>query len=96
VDAECEGLAAETAILISEIVEFTAEARCFVLEDRVLDCAVYEGHGDPDAAASFAREVIEAISGPRSYVIDVGLISVVNVNYFCRSTTTISAGRDGG
>jgi hypothetical protein len=73
--AECEGLPAETAILLSEIVALTAEARCFVLEGRVLDCAVYEGDGDPEGAAAFAREMVEAIAGPRSYVLDVGLVS---------------------
>lgn len=74
-DAECAGLPAETAILLSEIVAFTAEARCFVLEGRVLDCAVYEGEGDLDAAVAFARALVAAVSGPRAYVLDVGLIS---------------------
>lgn len=71
---ECEGLPAETAILTSEIVELVAEARCFVRDGHVLDCSVYEGEADPEAAAAFAREMAAAVPGPRAYVLDVGLI----------------------
>lgn len=73
--AACEGLPAETEILVSEIVDFSAEARCFVLDGRVLDCAIYEGDADLEAAAAFAHEVAAAaVPGPRAYVLDVGLI----------------------
>lgn len=72
--AECAGLDAETAILVSEVVEFAAEARCFVLDGRVLDCSVYEGEGDIDAAAALAGQVVATVPGPRTYVADVGLI----------------------
>ncbi len=73
--AECRGLSADSAILVSEIVEFVAEARCFVMDGRVLDCSVYEGDADAEAAAAFAREVASALPGPRAYVLDVGLIT---------------------
>ncbi len=73
--AECQGLAAETAIVVSEIVEFSAEARSFVLDGDVLDCAVYEGAGDADVAAALAREIVQGIPGPRAYVVDVGFIT---------------------
>jgi hypothetical protein len=73
--AECPGLPADTAILVSEVVEFSAEARSFVLDGDVLDCAVYEGEGETSTAAALVREIVEAIPGPREYVIDVGFIT---------------------
>ena len=73
--AECQGLAAETAIVVSEIVEFSAEARSFVLDGDGPDCAVYEGAGDADVAAALAREIVQGIPGPRVYVVDVGFIT---------------------
>lgn len=73
--AECDGLPAETAILVSEVVEFSAEARCFVLDGLVLDCAVHEGDAARDEAAAFAREMAATVPGPRAYVLDVGWIA---------------------
>jgi len=71
---ECDGLALDTEILTSEVVDFIAEARCFVHDGQVLDCAVYEGAGDPAIAAACAVDVIRTINCPRSFVIDLGLI----------------------
>jgi hypothetical protein len=45
------------------------------MDGRVLDCSVYEGDADAEAAAAFAREVASALPGPRAYVLDVGLIT---------------------
>lgn len=72
---ECVGLAADTALLVSTVVTFAAEARCFVLDGRVLDCAIYEGQGDATAAAAAAGEIVAAISGPRAFVLDLGLVA---------------------
>jgi hypothetical protein len=71
---ECEGLSTETAILTSEVVDFLAEARCFVLDNRVLDCAVYEGMADLESARVFAQEIVTMVTGPRAYVLDIGWI----------------------
>jgi hypothetical protein len=72
--AECRGLDGETAILVSEPVTFIAEARCFILEGRVLDCAIYDGDGDTTAAASTAAELLRDLTVPRAVVVDMGLI----------------------
>jgi hypothetical protein len=71
---ECSGLPPDTEILTSSVVDFVAEARCFVLDGKVLDCAVYEGAGEPSAAAACAIQVIGAIQCPRAFVIDLGLL----------------------
>lgn len=70
--AECAGLPPEIGVLVSEVVNFTAEARCFVLDGRVLDCSVYEGTASRADALAFAREVAERLPDPCTYVLDVG------------------------
>jgi hypothetical protein len=72
--AECTGLPVETIVLVSEVVAFGAEARAFVLDGQVLDCALYEGVGDVHAAVAAARAVAAAVPVPRSVVLDVGFI----------------------
>jgi len=72
---ECRGLADDTAILVSEVVTFSAEARCFIQDGRVLDCAMYEGDGDTTAAANAARDIVAAINCPRAFVLDIGFIA---------------------
>jgi hypothetical protein len=69
---ECEGLEAETQVLVSEIVEFTAEARAFLLDGRVETCAVYEGEAEVQKAISFVVAFAKANQLPRTCVIDVG------------------------
>lgn len=71
---ECRGLASDTAILVSEIVRFAAEVRCFVLGNRVLDAALYEGNGIPEEAAEFVTKLAQRVAFPRAVVVDVGLI----------------------
>ncbi len=71
---ECSGLPPDTEILTSSVVDFVAEARCFVLDGEVLDCAVYEGAGEPTAATACAIQVIDTIQCPRTFVIDLGLL----------------------
>ena len=70
----CRGLEGETVVLVSEPVTFIAEARCFVLDGRVLDCAIYDGHGDTIAAANAAAELLADLPLPRAVVVDMGLI----------------------
>lgn len=71
---ESEGLAPDTAIFVSEVVTFAAEARAFVLQGEVLDAAVYEGGGDVEAVESFVTELAKTDLLPRTVVVDVGLI----------------------
>ena len=80
------GLTFDYPIWISEVVEFKAEWRCFVLDGRVLDVRPYTG----DYHAQFEPSVIdEAIScwkdAPIAYGLDIGVTSdgrtlVVEVN----------------
>src|SRR5208282_5622403 len=72
--AECRGLLPDTAIFVSETVAFSAEARTFVLDGRVLDAAVYEGKGEASGAGEFVTTLTRAMSLPRTFVVDVGLI----------------------
>ena len=72
--AECRGLDHQSLILVSEPVTFTAEARCFVLEGHVLDCALYEGQADTTAAASATMDLLRDVQVPRAVVVDMGLI----------------------
>lgn len=72
---ESRGLTADTSVMISEVVNFTAEVRTFVLGGRVLDGCLYEGTpkniNDAWATAELAAQ---AISLPPAVVIDVGYI----------------------
>lgn len=80
------GLPFDYPIWISEVVEFIAEWRCFVLDGRVLDVRPYTG----DYHAQFDPSVIDkAIScwkdAPIAYGLDIGVTSdgrtlVVEVN----------------
>jgi hypothetical protein len=72
--AECHGLSPDTALFVSELVAFSAEARTFVLDGRVLDAAVYEGNGEASGAGTFVTALTHAISLPRTVVVDVGFI----------------------
>lgn len=73
--AECRGLPPDTPVLVSEIVQLTAEVRCFVLNHEVLDAALYEGAADRTEALRFATEVIAAVTLPRAVVLDLGHIA---------------------
>ena len=72
---ECRGLTRETAVVVAEVVAFTAEVRCFVLNGRVLSAATYEGSADVADAKNLVEEVARAVSVPRTVVIDVGFIA---------------------
>jgi hypothetical protein len=72
--AECKGLSGQTAVMVSEPVTFTAEARCFVLNRTVLDCSIYDGEADVAAAAAAVKELIGGIVAPSALVVDVGFI----------------------
>jgi hypothetical protein len=71
---ECQGLDSDTAVFTSTAVSFVAEARTFVLDGEVLDCALYEGDGNVQQAAAAAAHFARYPLLPRTLVLDVGLI----------------------
>ncbi len=54
--AECRGLPQDTAVLVAEPVRLMAEVRSFVLDNRVLDAAVYEGNASLADAMGFKSD----------------------------------------
>lgn len=91
--AECAGLAPETAVITSEVVEIRAEARAWIMDGQVLTCAVYDGDGDPDGAARFVADAITGLDLPSTCVIDAALI----VDGWCilEANASWGAGLDG-
>jgi hypothetical protein len=71
---ECQGLGGDTAVFTSNTVSFEAEARTFILDGVVLDCALYEGNGNIQEAAAAAAHFARSPFLPRTLVLDVGLI----------------------
>ncbi len=72
---ECQGLTSETLIMASEIVTLTTEVRCFLLNGRVLDSAIYEGAAGIAGAEEFVTKFAQVVSLPRAIVVDVGFIA---------------------
>jgi hypothetical protein len=56
---------------------FAAEVRCFVLDGRILDCAVYDGDLGVrvNDASALAEHVAQTPGMPRAVVVDIGLIA---------------------
>ncbi|PTY05662.1 hypothetical protein DB347_14950 [Opitutaceae bacterium EW11] len=72
---EAQGLPAHTRVLISEVVNFTAEVRAFVLGGKVLDASIYEGgNSEILLARRTAESAAQAVSLPVALVADVGYI----------------------
>lgn len=69
---ECQGLSLETEVLVSEIANFTAEARAFLLDEQVETCAFYEGEGDVKEVKAFVSAFAQANSLPKTCVVDMG------------------------
>lgn len=72
IEAECAGLDPESPLIVSEVVTFQAEARCFVLGGSVLDGAAYEGSMDLKEVAAFVRDLGSSMNFPHALVVDVG------------------------
>ncbi|NUP09163.1 MAG: ATP-grasp domain-containing protein [Polyangiaceae bacterium] len=71
---ECEGLEPDTGLLVSEPIDIVAEARSFIVDANVLDCALYEGSADLAAARAFAVTVARESCVPKAVVLDVALL----------------------
>lgn len=67
-------LPSEEAVMMSSIITpITAEARCFVLNGRVKDIALYEGAADLTAAETFVNDFLHDYAGdlPAAVVVDI-------------------------
>lgn len=71
--SECVGLPRETAVMLSEIAVFVAEARCFVFNGTVLDVSIYEGAAEIGRARAMAERLVTRIDAPSALVVDIGL-----------------------
>lgn len=69
------GLEGRTEILVSEVVKFQAEARAFIFDRRVLDCAIYQGRGPLKGAQEVAKQVARLEDVPHGFVVDLGLLN---------------------
>ncbi len=72
--AECQGLAADTPVIVSEVVAVVAEARGWLLDGKVASCAIYEGSGDERAAAGFLDRCAPGLPIPSVCVLDAALV----------------------
>ena len=73
VQTECKDLEDTTRVLVSEIVKVNCEARCFVLDGHVLDCAIYEGNeSNRESAIEFANKAAASLVLPETCVMDIG------------------------
>ena len=70
-------LDAETAVIVSEIVSFESEVRCFTLNGDVKSLAAYEGSPNISEARAFIEAFLSENNGilPITTVIDIGFIS---------------------
>lgn len=66
------GLSDDTRLLVSGVVSFEAEARAFVFDRQVLDCAVYSGRSEVSGALEIAQQVAKMEGTPHGFVVDLG------------------------
>ncbi|WP_299682122.1 ATP-grasp domain-containing protein [uncultured Dokdonia sp.] len=71
---ETKGIAPEEAIILSEILQIDVEVRAFILQNKILDLAFYEGSADLKDAKKFLHDFLSnhTVELPNTYVIDVG------------------------
>lgn len=72
--AETDGLAADTMLLVSEVVPFFSELRCWVLDGEIVAIAAYEGSCDLQAACVFAGSIARDPLWPEVFVLDIAEI----------------------
>jgi hypothetical protein len=72
-EKETRGLSSNTKVIQSELAHFKAELRCFIHEQRILDCAIYEGAAATEPAHTFLESLLENMSLPPTVVLDIGL-----------------------
>jgi hypothetical protein len=74
--AETQGLDNQTEALVSEIIEINAEARGFVLDDKLIDLALYEGNTTLEEGSTFLIDFLNSHTDlPKVFVADIGFNS---------------------
>lgn len=70
---ETQGLKDEEIIILSEIVPVEKEIRAFILAEKIMDLAFYEGEGSLDEPRELLEDFIQntSIQLPKTYVIDL-------------------------
>jgi hypothetical protein len=73
---ECKQLNDNTPIIQSEIIQIRAEARAFILDNKIASASIYEGYGDIQEAILFVNQFLaeNTHQNPSTYVLDVGLL----------------------
>lgn len=71
---ETKGIGSEEEIIQSEILQIDAEVRAFILNNNILDLAIYEGNTNTEDAKTFLQDFLthHTIDVPNTYVIDLG------------------------
>jgi hypothetical protein len=92
-EVETRGLDDDTELLVSEIIDISAEARCFVLDAAVEAAACYEGDGDATGAVQFVAALVQAVAVPKTLVVDVALVG--DRWYALEANATWGAGLNG-
>lgn len=72
--SETQGLDPTTLMQVSDVVEIEAEARCFMMDQRAMTAAFYEGDGDTGAVCQFVEDLAADIDLPKTAVLDVGVV----------------------
>ncbi|MBT9586631.1 ATP-grasp domain-containing protein [bacterium] len=73
-DRECAGLEATTPALVAPPVTIAAEARGFILDGKLLTCAIYEGEGSLAEASGLLSKIAAQALLPATCVLDVALV----------------------
>jgi hypothetical protein len=63
----------ESPVFLSEVVNFIAEFRCYILDGEVLDVKRYRGDYSVGPAKAVVEAAVAAFDGPRGYAIDFGV-----------------------
>lgn len=74
-EGQTKGLDPAAVLMVSGVIDIAAEARCFVLNGAVLDCAFYEGEGDIESARALGADVARRSVLPPAVVVDVAATS---------------------
>lgn len=71
---EVKGIEQNEKIIKSNIIEIESEVRAFILNNEILDMAIYEGNSDLNSAKEFLTDFLQncTIDLPKTYVIDLG------------------------
>ncbi|NHN24683.1 ATP-grasp domain-containing protein [Flavobacterium jejuense] len=71
---EVNGIDQAEKIIKSSIISIESEVRAFILNEEILDMAIYEGNSDLISARKFLNDFLKiySIDLPKTYVVDLG------------------------